>query len=50
LKEGDCVGRITSSLNRYGEVIVSGEDRSIVEERLEKYGKVLEKGIITDRL
>lgn len=42
LKEGDCVGKITSSLNRYGEVIVSGEDRKMVDERLNEYNKALE--------
>lgn len=37
LKEGDEVHQITSSLNRYGEVIVKGENGSIVEDRLLKY-------------
>lgn len=42
LKEGDEVHLITSSLNRYGEVIVSGEDRKMVDERLDEYNKALE--------
>lgn len=37
LKEGDEVHQITSSLNRYGEVIVEGENMSIVKDRLLKY-------------
>ena len=43
LKKGDVVNQITSSLNRYGEVIVKGENRTMVEERLDKYNKALEK-------
>ena len=42
LKESDEVHLITSSLNRYGEVIVSGEDRKMVDERLDEYNKALE--------
>ena len=48
LKEGDCVGKITSSLNRYGEVIVCGEDRAMVDERLNEYNKALEIRIQLD--
>lgn len=43
LKEGDTVGKITSSLNRYGEFIVSGETRKEVEERLSEYEKNISK-------
>ena len=43
LKEGDIVGKITSSLNRYGEFIVSGETRKEVEERLSEYEKNISK-------
>lgn len=45
LKEGDIVGKITSSLNRYGEFIVSGETRKEVEERLSEYEKNISKWI-----
>lgn len=43
LVEGDIVGKITSSLNRYGEFIVSGETRKEVEERLSEYEKNISK-------
>lgn len=43
LKEGDIVGKITSSLNRYGEFIVSGKTRKEVEERLSEYEKNISK-------
>lgn len=43
LKEGDIVGKITSSLNRYGEFIVTGETRKEVEERLSEYEKNISK-------
>ena len=43
LKEGDTVGKITSSLNRYGEFIVSGETRKEVDERLSEYEKNISK-------
>lgn len=45
LKEGDEVHKITSSLNRYGEVIVGGEDRNVVDERLDEINKELENWI-----
>lgn len=37
LKEGDEIHQITSSLNRYGEMIVSGNDYSEVDSLLGKY-------------
>ena len=43
LVEGDIVGKITSSLNRYGKFIVSGETRKEVEERLSEYEKNISK-------
>ena len=45
LKEGDEVQQITSSLNRYGEVIVSGKDNKEVEERLNEYQNRIETRI-----
>ena len=37
LKVGDYVNPITSSLNRYGQFIVSGDSRADVEKKLEEY-------------
>ncbi|MCQ2181802.1 MAG: ATP-grasp domain-containing protein [Bacteroidales bacterium] len=37
LKEGDTVGKITSSLNRYGEFIVKGEDSESVVQLINVY-------------
>ena len=48
LKEGDAVHQITSSLNRYGEVIVKGEDWKMVDKRLKEYNKALEIRIQLD--
>ncbi|MBO4282396.1 MAG: ATP-grasp domain-containing protein [Bacteroidales bacterium] len=45
LKEGNMVHQITNSLNRYGEVIVSGENRCAVDKLLEECNQALEKGI-----
>ena len=39
LNVGDKVGKITSSLNRYGQIIVSGENREEVDERISEYEK-----------
>lgn len=39
LKEGDKVNRITSSLNRYGQFIVSGRTREELDKIVEKYNK-----------
>ena len=39
LKEGDKVNRITSSLNRYGQFIVSGKTREELDKIVEKYNK-----------
>ena len=41
LKEGDKVNKITSSLNRYGQFIVSGTNRQDVEEYLDKYSRII---------
>ena len=37
LKAGDKISPITSSLNRYGQFIVSGDNRYTVEDKIEKY-------------
>jgi len=39
LKVGDKVNKITSSLNRYGQFIVTGENRAEVDELVRKYEK-----------
>ena len=41
LKEGDKVNRITSSLNRYGHLILRDDNRDSVEEAFDKYEKVI---------
>lgn len=41
LKVGDRVNKITSSLNRYGQFIVSGENREDIENLIEKYSESL---------
>lgn len=41
LKAGDKVNRITSSLNRYGQLILQAGNRKAIEEAFNKYEKVL---------
>lgn len=41
LKPGDCVNRITSSLNRYGHIILQTGNRSAIDEAFDKYEKVI---------
>lgn len=41
LKEGDKVNRITSSLNRYGQLILQAENRDAIEEAFDKYEKLI---------
>ena len=41
LKEGDKVNRITSSLNRYGQLILQAGNRESIEEAFDKYEKVI---------
>lgn len=41
LKEGDKINRITSSLNRYGQLILQAGNRDAIEEAFEKYEKVI---------
>jgi carbamoyl-phosphate synthase large subunit len=47
LKEGDRVNRITSSLNRYGQLILQAGNRNAIEEAFGKYEKtIMEKCLI----
>lgn len=41
LKKGDKVNRITSSLNRYGQLILQAGNRDSIEEAFEKYEKMI---------
>ena len=41
LKEGQTVNRITSSLNRYGQLILQAGNRDAIEEAFDKYEKVI---------
>lgn len=50
LKEGDTVGKITSSLNRYGEFIVSGENREEVDDKIDIYKKSVIDGITLNHM
>ena len=43
LKEGDKVNRITSSLNRYGQLVLQAGNRDAIEEAFEKYEKVIKE-------
>lgn len=43
LKAGDKVNRITSSLNRYGQLILQAGNRNAIEEAFDKYEKVLKE-------
>lgn len=43
LKEGDKVNRITSSLNRYGQLILQAGNREAIEEACDKYEKVIKE-------
>ena len=45
LHEGDTVNRITSSLNRYGQVIVEGESRKEVEISLERVENLIQQNV-----
>ncbi len=48
LKEGDKVNRITSSLNRYGHLILAAGSRCYIEDGFEKYEKTLKERVLTD--
>ena len=41
LKEGDKVNRITSSLDRYGQLILQAGNRDAIEEAFDKYEKII---------
>lgn len=41
LNVADTVGKITSSINRYGQFIVSGDNRNEVEEYIKMYSKIV---------
>ena len=43
LKEGNKVNRITSSLNRYGQLILQAGNRDSIEETFDKYEKVIKE-------
>lgn len=43
LKEGDKVNRITSSLNRYGQLILQAGNRDAIEEAFDKYESVIKE-------
>ena len=43
LKKGDKVNRITSSLNRYGQLILQAGNREAIEESFDKYEKVIKE-------
>lgn len=43
LKKGDKVNRITSSLNRYGQLILQAGNRDAIEEAFDKYDKVIKE-------
>ena len=48
LKEGDRVNRITSSLNRYGQLILQAGNRDAIAEAFEKYEKIINEIVQTD--
>ena len=48
LKEGDTVNKITSSLNRYGQFIVTGESREEVDSLTNKYENQINQLIIVE--
>ena len=48
LKVGDKVNRITSSLNRYGQVVLHAGNRDAIEEAFDKFEKLLKEKCIGD--
>ena len=46
LKEGDKVNRITSSLNRYGQLILQARNRKTLEEAFDRYEKSIFEGCL----
>jgi len=47
LKEGQIVNQITSSLNRYGQLILRAGNRDAIEEAFDKYEKVISNTIFS---
>lgn len=48
LKVGDRVNRITSSLNRYGQLILVAGNRGSIDDAFEKYDKAIKEKVLTD--
>lgn len=48
LKEGAKVNRITSSLNRYGHLILTAGNRDSIEDAFEKYEKAIKESVLID--
>ena len=48
LKEGDKVNRITSSLNRYGHLILTAGNRESIEDAFGKYEKTIKDSVLFD--
>lgn len=48
LKEGDRVNRITSSLNRYGQLILVAGNSGSIDDAFEKYDKAIKEKVLTD--
>lgn len=48
LKVGDCVNKITSSLNRYGQFIVKADSRNEVDSLIEKYEKKINNFVMEE--
>ena len=46
LKEGDCVNRITSSLNRYGHLTLIAGNRESIEDAFRKYEKAIKESVM----
>lgn len=46
LKEGDRVNRITSSLNRYGQLILVSGNRDSIDDTFEKYEKAIKDSVL----
>lgn len=46
LKEGACVNRITSSLNRYGQLILIAGNRGSIDDAFEKYEKAIKENVL----
>ena len=47
LKQGVCVNRITSSLNRYGQLILVAGNRDSIDDAFEKYEKAIKESVLT---